>query len=167
MTKMRACGLSGCSASRGGFTYVEVAISLAVLVIIGAIGISTFYGARDSKNLDVITDGLDSVLEQAKADAIAGKNASSFGVYFDTTSYTYFSGSTYTAGASTNKIVNLPGGWKLATSTGNPASVIVFNHLTGTAVATGTITISKTTANSTSTIRSISVGTAGDISVIR
>ena len=153
--------------SLDGFTLPEVLISLAVLGIIGAIGITAFYNARDSKNLDVITDGVDSVLEQAKSDAIAGKNASNFGVYFDTASYTYFAGSSYTAGASTNKIANLPGGWKLATSSALTSSAIVFNHLTGTAVATGTITISKTSNNSAGTTRYITVGSGGDISVIR
>jgi prepilin-type N-terminal cleavage/methylation domain-containing protein len=162
MTKTRRRVLSF-----GGFTLPEVLISIAVLTIIGAIGITAFYGARDSKNLDIITDGIDSVLEQAKADAIAGKNAANFGVHFDTASYAYFSGSTYTAGAATNKVVNLPGGWRLATSSALTSSAIIFTHLTGTAVATGTITISKISNNSTSTTRYITVGSGGDISVIR
>jgi type II secretory pathway pseudopilin PulG len=166
MTKARSCGLSrGQSAS--GFTLVEVIISITVLIIIGALGLSSFYNARDSKNLDIIADGLDSTLEQAKGDATAGKNGTHAGVRFDITSYTYFSGPIYIEGAAGNKITYLPTGWRLATSTSFSKTSVMFNHLTGAVNATGTITISKTSNNGTGTTRLITVGSAGDISVIR
>jgi prepilin-type N-terminal cleavage/methylation domain-containing protein len=150
---------------RGGFTLIEVLISVAVIVIIGAIGISSLYNARDSKNLDAVADGLDAVLEQAKSDAIAGKSAASYGVWFDSGSYAYFQGSAYSAGAGTNKVTILPGGWKLSTTTSSGRSYIVFTHLTGAAQATGTVTVSKIADPSLA--RSISIGSAGDITVIR
>ena len=148
-----------------GFTFVEVLISIFVLILLGSIGVTAFISSRDSKNLDVITDGLDSTLELAKSDAIAGKNASNFGVEFDSGSYTYFAGSAYSAGTATNKVTLLPTGWKLSTTTSSGRSYIVFNHLTGTAQATGTITVSNI-ANASST-RSVSVGASGDITVIK
>ena len=148
--------------SKRGFTLIEVVISLAVLIIIGAIGISAFLNARDSKNLDTITDGLEAVLNQAKSDAVAGKNAANFGVEFDRTSFTYFMGSSYSAGATTNQTTLLPAGWAISTSTSNRLSYITFNHLTGTAQATGTVTVSKGTSS-----RAIVIGSAGDITVIR
>jgi hypothetical protein len=106
-------------------------------------------------------------MEQAKGDAIAGKNAANAGVHFDATSYAYFTGSTYTADAATNKVSILPSGWRLSTSTSFGQSQVLFNHLTGSVTATGTITISKISGNATSTTRYITVGSAGDISVIR
>lgn len=166
MTNTRLCGLSRIHRS-AGFTLTEVLISIGILIVIGALCVSAFLNARTSKNLDVITDGLNAVLEQAKGDAIAGKNASMTGVRFDTTSYTYFSGSTYTAGAAANKVTNLPSGWRLSTSTSFGQTYVYFNRLTGSVNATGTITISKISNNSTSTTRYITVGSAGDISVIR
>lgn len=148
--------------SKRGFTLVEVIISLMVISIIGGIGISAFLNARDSKNLDTISDGLEAVLNQAKSDAVAGKNSSNFGVEFDKGSFTYFAGSSYSAGATTNQTTLLPAGWAISTSTSNHLSYITFNHLSGTAQATGTITISKGASS-----RVITIGSAGDITVIR
>lgn len=148
-----------------GFTLVEVIISIFVLIIIGGIGISAFYSAKDSKNLDVLTDGLDFTLEQAKADAIAGKNASDYGVQFDNGSFTYFMGSSYTPGAATNKVTALPGGWTLGTTTSSGKSYIVFSHLTGLAQATGTIKVSKSL--NPALLHSITIGPSGDITVVK
>lgn len=148
--------------SRRAFTLVELVISLAVIAIIGGIGISALLNARDSKNLDVISDGIEATLSQARSDAIAGKNSSSFGVEFESGSYTFFMGSTYSGGTAPSGVTLLPGGWVIGTSTSNGVSYIVFNHLTGTAQATGTITVSKG-----SLTRTITIGPAGTITVVK
>lgn len=148
-----------------GFTVVEVLISIAIIAVIGALGISAFYGARPAKHLEVITDGLESTLTKAKADAMAGKYGSNFGVLFASTSYSYFVGSSYDASTSTNRITDLPEGWQIGTTTGNGSSYVVFTRLSGAAQTTATVTI--TYLPDPALTRQITIGPSGNISVIK
>lgn len=148
-----------------GFTAVEVMISIAIVVILGAIVVSSFSNARTTKTLDVITDGLVATLEAARADALAGKGSGSFGVAFASSSYSYFIGASYSESDPSNKITELPSGWSLSTTTGNGASEILFSRISGAAQTTATVTVTNIAVPSLS--RSISIGGSGEISVVR
>ncbi|MCX6715745.1 MAG: hypothetical protein NT077_01855 [Candidatus Taylorbacteria bacterium] len=148
-----------------GFTVVETLIAIFILILIGSIGISVFYNSRSTKTLDVVTDGLNFTLELARSDALAGKNASNFGIFVATSSYTYFMGSSYDSSDLNNKTTKIPSGWLLSTSTANGSSAIVFTHLTGNPQSMATVTISNIATPPLK--RDLVIGSQGDISVIK
>jgi prepilin-type N-terminal cleavage/methylation domain-containing protein len=147
-----------------GFTLIELIVAISIIAIIGGISVSTFYTARPSKERGTIADGIAAVLEQAKADAIAGKNGENYGVYFASTSYVYFGGNSYNSSDSNNKNYQIPSGWQLNETIPGGSSVI-FIRITGLPQAIGTITASLTSGGASST--SVSVGSGGDINVIK
>lgn len=146
-----------------GFSFTEVLMAISILIVIGAIGIGVFYNSKKTKTLEVIADGLNFTMAQARSDALAGKNGSNFGIFVAPDSYTYFQGSTYVSGEAGNKTTALPSGWLLSTSTGNGSSAIVFLRLTGTPQAMATVTVSNIATPSLT--RSLVVGFQGNISV--
>lgn len=151
--------------SRRGFTLTEALISIAILVLLTAIGITSFYSSKATKTLEVITDGVDIALERAKSEAMAGKDGSNFGVYIEPSAYHIFSGSAYTAGDPNNKTSIVPSGWSLSATVQGGGSSIVFSRLTGTPQNMATVTISS--AQDPSLTDSIVIGQSGDISVIK
>src|SRR5665213_37757 len=92
-----------------GFTLIETLVAIAIVVLIGTISIATFYSAKKAKELGPTADGVVEVLERAKADAIAGKDDQSFGVYFASSSYSYFEGPTYNSSDTKNRISDIFG----------------------------------------------------------
>jgi Tfp pilus assembly protein FimT len=146
-----------------GFNLVQILVVIAIALLLGTIGIATFYSARKTKELGPTADGIVEVLERAKGDAIAGKNGQSFGVYFASSTYTYFQGTAYSAGNSNNRVTNVFGDLYLSTTFSGNA--LYFSHLTGLSSASGTVTV---TAKSGSTgAKIVGVGFGGDISVIQ
>ncbi len=148
-----------------GFSFVEVSIALLILLILGALGINAFLNAKTTKNLEIISTGLVFTLNQARSDALAGKNSSAYGVHIASTSYSYFAGGTYNPSASDNRINNIPSGWRLSTSTSNGESQFVFRRLSGNSTASGTVSVIYL-ANPTKKI-DIIVEQNGNISVVK
>ncbi len=141
----------------------ELLMALFIMILIGAIGTTVFYGSKRTKTLEVITDGLNFTMELARSDALAGKGGSNFGIFIATSSYTYFMGSSYVDGNASNRTTTIPSGWLLSTSTGNGSSAIVFLRLAGTPQAMATVTVSN--IGDPSLTRSLIVGSQGNISV--
>ncbi len=151
--------------SRRGFTLTEAVISIAILILLSAIGLTSFYSSKSTKSLETITDGVDIALERAKSEAMAGKDGSSFGVYIEPSAYHIFPGSTYVAGDPDNKTATVPSGWSLSVTVQGGGSSIVFGRLTGVPQNMATVTISS--IQDPSLTDSIIVGQSGDISVIK
>jgi prepilin-type N-terminal cleavage/methylation domain-containing protein len=147
-----------------GFTLVEILTSIAIIILVFGIGTYAFVSAKRSASLNTATDGLVFMLDQAKTNALAGKNGQNFGVYFDTYSYTYFAGSSYSVSNASNVVRQLGSGYKLTISLSAVGSTTIFSRLTGVPSATGTITVTDTSSSKTQTV---TVGNQGEITVVK
>ena len=148
-----------------GFTAVEIVVALGILVLIFGIGTQVFVTSRNAKQLETYTDGVSSKLEEAKTNALAGKNGTNFGVKFSTTSYTYFNGSSYSSSATSNVPYNLLGKYNISNNIPGTDDAILFTRLTGIPSATGTIVISD--GGSPAKTATVTVGVMGDVSVTK
>ncbi|MDQ2933057.1 MAG: prepilin-type N-terminal cleavage/methylation domain-containing protein [bacterium] len=145
------------------FTLIEILIVLAIILILLGITLVSMRGLQSSRELQTITDSIAAKLEEARTNAMSGKNGVPYGVTFASTSYTYWYGTSYSA-SSTNNIV-LPISSNFVINTTLPSYTVSFARITGNPSATGTTTITSIT--NTSTTDSIKIGTYGDITVIK
>lgn len=151
--------------SSQGFTIAETLICLIILLLLLTFGFMTFGRARKNKTLDTVADGVNFTLDQARTAALTGRDNNSFGIYFTSSSFILFDGTSYNALSKNNKITNLPSGWSLSTSTGLTNNSLYFQRLTGVPSATNTITVYRTDEPTLS--RQITIGSDGAISVIK
>lgn len=151
-------------AKRAGFTLIEIIMVLAIGIILIAIGTYWYNSAKINSTLTTTTDSIVSALEQAKTNAISGKNGQSYGVTFATTTYISFSGSSYNVSDPNNISHPVDSTLYLSNTLSSSTGVIIFARLTGSANATGTINIID--ASNSSHKKSVIIGALGDISVI-
>jgi Tfp pilus assembly major pilin PilA len=144
---------------------MELIIVIAILAILSAIVTYSFHTVRIKKQLEVTIDSISFKLEEAKTNALAGKNGSNFGVEFDTDSYTYFTGTTYNSSSPNNVLTTIPENLEITTNLGGGATAVVFSRMTGVPQTTGTITV--TNINNPSFYSEISIGQLGDINVLK
>jgi prepilin-type N-terminal cleavage/methylation domain-containing protein len=149
-----------------GFTLIEIVVSIVIITILLSIGAGAFVSTRKARELETMTDAIVAKLEGAKTDAISGKGGSAFGVKFNSSSYVYFKGSSYDSSGASNITYPLITGYQIVASI--PASAdtaIIFARMTGTPVATGTVSISNSASGSK--VNVIKIGNLGDITVIK
>jgi len=77
------------------FTYIELVIVLAVLVIIASVTMPTTFRFFKMQQLENTTENIVASLRQAKTLATTQKNDSSFGVAFSSETITLFQGTTF------------------------------------------------------------------------
>ncbi|MES3031414.1 MAG: prepilin-type N-terminal cleavage/methylation domain-containing protein [Patescibacteria group bacterium] len=148
-----------------GFSMLEIMITVAIVAVIAGIVAYSFGTLRARKQLEITVDSIGSKLEEAKANALAGKGGTSFGIVFASTTYTYFRGTTYSSSDPANVVYNLASNLEITRTLSGGGSQILFARLTGLPSATGTLSVRSSSPSST-TARII-VGTYGDISVIK
>ena len=147
-------------------TIAELVVVIGIFVLLFAIGLTALVNSRTAKQLDVITDSIASKLEEAKTNAMSGKNGANFGLAFSTTTYTYWSGASYNPADTTNNVYTIPGSFIVSSSTiPGTYHAIRFARITGTPDVTGSIIISNVSNASTSD--TITIGTLGNITVIK
>lgn len=125
-----------------GVTAIETLTVIAILVVILAITVVSFALFQQERDLDGVSDGLASTLEQARTQTLASKNQTVYGVHVEAGQYVLFEGVAYVPGAATNQAVALPSsieisGWALAGGGAEAA----FERLTGKTNQPGTITV--------------------------
>ncbi len=140
---------------------IELVVVVALCAIISVTVISSFTSSasREVRSLDNTAHLVLSILDHAREDTLSSKNGTSFGVYFTSTTTTIFSGSSYVAGASTNRVTVLDSRVQATTSFSGGGKSIVFSALTGKSAQTGTVTLSLVSA--TTTTRVITVYSSG------
>jgi len=150
--------------NKKGFTLVELLVATAIMVVMISIGVVTFVSSKNASSLNSYTDGIISSLEQARGNALSGKEGSSYGIKFttNTLTHTLFTGSTYSSSATTNVVTQIGTGYTLTTNLTGSSNTIVFSRLTGVPSATGTITLLQ---QATSKSKIITIGTQGNITV--
>lgn len=124
------------------FTLIETLIAIAVLAILAAImagGLSSF---QQSGELARAADMIAGTLRDARGRTLASKNNARYGIHFDSDKAVLFAGTVYTAGTPSNEAAILPSRIEIsAIALGGGGDDVVFQRLSGEAMATGTITL--------------------------
>lgn len=115
---------------------IETIIILAALAIFASMFISSFTKVGGSEALDTSVVSIISVLNEAKSQAISSKDASNYGVRIFNDKLVSFKNGYGTD----NKELTISNLVTISTSTGIGTDII-FNNVTGSTVASGTITI--------------------------
>ncbi|MEK7609959.1 MAG: prepilin-type N-terminal cleavage/methylation domain-containing protein [Patescibacteria group bacterium] len=150
---------------KNGFSILEVIIALAILAILAGIGFTAVVSSRTAKQLDIITDSIAAKLEEARTNAVSGKNGTNFGLALNTTAYTYWSGSSYNQSDSSNSVYSVTPGFSITSTIPGTYHAVMFARITGVPDVTGNIII--TNNQDTSTTDTIIIGVLGDITVIK
>jgi len=134
----------------------EVLVVLAIGAIITVIVVGAFSKATGRQALDKETVVIVSLLEHARGLTLSAKNASVYGVHFETTKAVLFTGPTYSAGASSNVIEPVHSLLQIsAISLAGGGSDVIFNRLVGDTAQSGTVTVSLTASSTQSKIVTI------------
>ncbi len=145
---------------RSGFSFLEVIAVIAISAIILSITVASFTTLRKSKTLGAEALSVLSLIEKARGDTLGSKDALQYSVHFETTKAVLFSGTSYSAGNSSNISVVLNSTVQIKTiSLTGGGSNVTFDRLTGKTSQNGSIILSLT--SSTSTIKTIAVGKTG------
>jgi prepilin-type N-terminal cleavage/methylation domain-containing protein len=141
---------------QSGFTFVEILVVLAVLLIIGTMSIAGFRAMYQDSGERIVAQEIADALREARNNTIGAKNDTVYGVRVATSSVTRFIGSTYSMGNASNTVYTYDAG---VTATGTLVNTsIVFTRLTGAPSATGTIFVRNADGTSTTTITIESTG---------
>lgn len=153
-----------------GFTLIEVIISMAILTILGTVGVSYLGGYRKSANIASEAEKITAYLRQAQSraisgEAVSGQGPTDWGVHFVNSAsgeeyYALFRGSSYNVDAS-DETIYLSNQVRFLDPVASSTKDIVFQRITGRPVATTTL-ILQSVANSDLT-RSISINSLGQV----
>jgi len=123
---------------RGGFTFMEVLIVIALLVGMTGLAIPFYQSFQVGSQLDNTTQELSQTLRRAQAKAMAVESLSAFGVHFESESFTVFEGTSYIPGDPINEVIPFTSAITITPAMG---SEVVFSSLYGETTHAGTITI--------------------------
>ena len=141
-----------------GFTLIELVMVLALIGVIAsfsaAMSLSSLSKSAVTQERDLFVTLL---LRGARAASLANIGGTAHGVQIDNTNHQYilFNGTTYTAGAASNRVI--PYTNSAISITNSAGNTIVFEQLSGS-VATGAGTITISNGNSTQSIIIRAVG---------
>lgn len=143
-----------------GMSLVEILIVIAILGALAYVAVINYSSAKEAATLNSGVDAVYFALEQAKADALAGKNGEAQGVKFNNDSFVRFGGVNYDGGDGGNIDYNLDEELTLSTTLSGDET-IVFSRLTGSFGSTATVTVAL--INDNDVFRQLVVGPLGDI----
>lgn len=117
-----------------GFTFIEVIIVMALVVmlagLVSGISMRTMNRRLANSQVEMLLSTLATQQQRAANRVLNGESTQSYGVYFFTTGYTVFAGSTYQAGKVSNQTTHLPSGVTFSTIN-LPNNQVVFAEATG------------------------------------
>lgn len=135
-----------------GFTLMEIAITLAIVVAIAAVSVNVYFNLKEKYAIQKDVDSVVSTIERTRNMSLNRKNDSAYGVSFASTSAIIFSGSSRSSGNDILKY-DLDGSVKISSIslTANKQE-ISFTKTIGVPSATGTIILSTPSYSKTITI---------------
>lgn len=145
-----------------GFSLTEILIAIGIISILSYVAVVGFAERRDATLVRGAIEQIQFHLEQARADALAGKNNEPQGVKFNSDSYVIFGGSSYDSGDSSNITHSLDTALEISTTLGGDETII-FSRLTGETGGTATVTVAI--SEDLTVFRQLEVGTRGDINL--
>lgn len=146
-----------------GFTLIEILVSVAILLILLVLSITSFTTLRRQVEIDSSGQNILSVLRLARSRTLGSEAESTYGVHFETDKYVFFKGNTYTAGASDNKEYTLTDSEIYEINLNGGGSEVVFNRIRGTTSQFGNVKIRLT--NQTTKINTININSSGQVSL--
>lgn len=127
-----------------GFTLLETVMVIAIVTLLLAFSLTAFRNLGDNEALGKDAALVTAILAQARSLALSSKNNDQFGVHLTSSSVTLFEGTSYVAGASTNRTDSLNSRVTItAISLSGGGSDIIFRQLTGDTTNSGTVTLSQ------------------------
>jgi prepilin-type N-terminal cleavage/methylation domain-containing protein len=116
-----------------GFTLVEVVVVMALLAILSGLAVVNLIGNQrevvaDASASTLIADLRTQQMKAMMGDDSGGATAQSYGILFETNSYTLFAGSSYSASDPNNFEVQIDG---LTIDSTLPADTVIFNKASG------------------------------------
>ncbi len=145
------------------FTLIEILVVIAIIAILAVVATVGFANTRINKTIDITTKNILFSLEEAKSNSLSGKGGTSHGIYFSSSSYTVFSGTSYVENNPDNKITTIDSAIEITTTI--PNGYVIFSRLNGNVTNTGTITVREKADTSNS--KTISIGSLGDINMVQ
>lgn len=147
--------------SQRGISAIEILIVIFVLGIIIATTVPALVSFRKNQSIQNTTNSIVSLLQEARTKTLASYNNTFYSVYFDTNSAVLFTGGTYSAVDTSNKVVpyETPVTLQSVTVAGG-GSKVSFDRLKGTTSQSGTIVVG--TADGVS--KTITVSSSGVVS---
>ena len=147
-----------------GFSLIELLIVFVIAAILFVVGFVNLgrpqANATISGSIDTLLTDLKAQQSQAMVGGTSGlATAQAYGLYVQSSSYTVFAGTSYSAGNATNFVLTMPTGVSLSTTL--PSSTVVFSKGTGEVqgFVSGSNTISLTNATGVKTITINRLGT--------
>lgn len=145
--------------NRAGFTFMETLVAVAVLVLLAVVIVSGLAGFRETAGLDQAVDETIELLRDARSRTLGSENAASYGVHFEPTSVTMFTGWAWNASDPSNVVVALPSAVRISSiALSTTTASVVFERLTGEAAAAGTISFITLRSGKTAGVRIFSSG---------
>ncbi len=138
--------------NKTGFSFIELISVLAIIAVLATIIVMSFSNAGSKESLDKTTISVISILDEAKSMAISSKDFSDYGVRIESDKITSFKGGY----GNENEIYNLPGLVKISDISIGGGSDIIFSRISGSTIASGTISISTINDSSKKNIIRIS-----------
>lgn len=147
---------------QAGFTFVEIMVVVAVLLLLAAVTVLSLGAFSDRLLLRSAASDVAFALEAAKARSVAGAGGEAHGVHFADDSFVEFSGESYDDEDSGNVAHELDDRLSLSTDILNGEESVIFSRITG---AVGeTVTIEIALAADPTKAKTVVVGPGGDIS---
>jgi len=130
--------------SAGGFTLIEMLMSVALIGLIALILMPVYQSLQVRNDADLIAQTIANNFRRAELLSSGGVGDSSWGVYFTSSTITLFQGATY-AGRNTeyDELTSVPGSLTLS-----GLSSVIFEKYSGNAQSVGAIVVSSTIGDS-------------------
>lgn len=148
--------------AQGGFSMFEVLMVIAMVAFTVVMSGPFLSGTLSRNELASMADDAADALKEARSSAVTGRAGGKYGVHFETDSFTFFEGETYSAADPDNVVHPLSGLVSITDiSISGGGSDIHFRSVSGSPVETGSIELTDTTEET----RTVSVNEAGLIDV--
>ncbi len=139
-----------------GYSLVELLVVMAVLSLIAALSLRTYFALKEHEILDSDAVRISAELAEARSLTLSGKDGNQWGVHLASTSVTLFEGASYSSGASGNIVTSLDPSLVISViSLSGGGNDAVFQRLTGNTTENGAVTltlIASSTESKTITI---------------
>lgn len=141
-----------------GFTFIEILVVMAVISIVTVITAETFQNWSRAEVLKISAQEIHTALIDAQSKTIGSRGDTVYGVHIEDSMVVSFTGGTYNAGESTNITYVFDKAIVATSSLAGEVTEVVFSRLTSEADVEGTITVTHSITNASTTIQVYSSG---------
>ncbi|HEU4677670.1 MAG TPA: type II secretion system protein [Candidatus Paceibacterota bacterium] len=135
-----------------GFTLAELIVVAAIVSLLAVVSLAVLSNLSSASALRAGSGEVYRALLSARASTLASNGDTVYGVHLTTTSVTRFTGTAYVPGAASNQVYTFERDVNATGTLAISGADIVFERLTGTPSASGTVYVRSGSGNGTSTI---------------